>query len=169
MITIYPLGTHVTHLFTRLFLNTWVNLYCTQEFTKNSFVTVNVWILIINVFVFWFFACSLDELSERYRKWYFSSCNTSSWLMWECLIIRASKKKKEWMVPCQVNLLRANNYSKIGNTLQISFFIALTALTIMIMTFLWHKIATVNVSKILKVMWVHIHAVLLVTSTIQVC
>ena len=49
-------------------------------------------------------------------------------------------------------LLAANNYNKIGNTLQIDFFIELTALTIMIMTFLCHKIATVNVSNIIKVM-----------------
>ena len=49
-------------------------------------------------------------------------------------------------------LLDANNYNKIGNSLQIAFFIALTAPTIMTMTFLCHKIVTDNVSDILKVM-----------------
>ena len=66
-------------------------------------------------------------------------------------------------------LLGANNYNKISNGLQIAFLIAGTAFSIMIMTVLCHKIATVNVSNILKVMWVHKHDILIVTTKIQVC
>ena len=49
-------------------------------------------------------------------------------------------------------LLGANNYNEIGKSLKNAVFIALTAFTILIMTFLCHKIAIFNVSNILKVL-----------------